>query len=172
MNRITRLTPAAAYVAAIVAANVLTERYGLVHLPLGLAVTAGTFAAGFALLARNTTQDATGKPVVLALMALGVVLSYWLATPQLALASGAAFAISETADMAIYTPLRDRGRTVAQLIACTVGAAVDSVAFLWIAGFPLTWGNVAGQVIVKLAVVGLALAAGGAALAVFRQSQH
>jgi hypothetical protein len=172
MNRLIRPTIALAYVAAIVAANMLTEHYGLVHLPFGLAVTAGTFAAGFALLARNSTQDATGKRVVLALMAVGVVLSYWLASPALALASGAAFAISESADMAVYTPLRDRGRTVAQLLACTVGAIIDTIAFLWIAGFPVTTGNVAGQVIVKLAVVGAALTVGGAARAVLRQPQH
>jgi uncharacterized PurR-regulated membrane protein YhhQ (DUF165 family) len=164
---------AALYVAAIVAANVLTAHLGAVPIGLGLSVTAGTFAAGIALTARNLTQDAAGRRVVLVLMLAGVVISYWMAGPALALASGAAFALSELADMAVYTPLRDRGRTRAQLVACTVGAVLDSLVFLWLAGFGITFGLVAGQVLVKLASGAVVLAlVGGVRRAVFRQPQH
>src|SRR5690349_13224888 len=106
-----RLIWPAVYVAGVVLANVLTERYGLVPVVFGLVTTAGTYAAAVVLVARNLAQDAVGRRWVLALMALGVVLSWWLASPQLALASGVAFGLSEAADMLIYTPLRRRGRS-------------------------------------------------------------
>jgi hypothetical protein len=142
------------YIAGVVLANVLTERYGLVWAPFGLLTTAGTYAAGFVLVARNFTQDAVGRRWVLALMAVGVLLSWWLASPQLAVASGVAFALSELADMAIYTPLRRRGRSRAVAVASTIGAVVDTFVFLWLAGFPLS--AAPGQLVVK---IGMALIA-------------
>ena len=145
----------AAYVAAIVAANVLTERFGLVPVGFGLVATAGTYAAAFVLIARNVSQDQIGRGKVLALMALGIGLSYWLASPALALASAVAFGLSEAADMGIYTPLRKKGRGRAVAVASTVGAIIDTVAFLWIAGFPIL-AALPGQLLVK---VGMALIA-------------
>ena len=49
-----RLTfAAAAYLLTVVAANWLTDRYGLVPVGFGLLVTAGTFAAGLSLVCRD-----------------------------------------------------------------------------------------------------------------------
>ena len=145
----------AAYVAAIVLANVLTERFGLVPVGFGLMATAGTYAAAFVLISRNVAQDQIGRRKVLTLMALGIGLSYWLASPALALASAVAFGLSELADMGIYTPLRARGRGRAVAVASTVGAVIDTIAFLWIAGFPIV-AALPGQLFVK---VGMALIA-------------
>lgn len=142
------------YIAGVVLANVLTERYGLVPVVFGLVTTAGTYAAAVVLVARNFAQDAVGRYWVLALMAVGVLLSCWLASPQLAVASGVAFALSEAADMALYTPLRRRGRSRAVAVASTIGAVVDTFVFLWLAGFPLS--AAPGQLVVK---VGMALVA-------------
>lgn len=144
-----------AYVAAIVAANILTERFGLVPVGFGLVATAGTYAAAFALVSRNITQDQIGRVRTLALMSLGVALSWRLASPALALASATAFALSETADMCVYTPLRKRGRGRAVAVASTTGALIDTVAFLLIAGFPVL-PSLPGQLLVK---VGMALVA-------------
>ena len=105
-----RLTIAVAYVAGVVAANVLTERLGLIPVGFGLVATAGTYAAAWVLIARNFGQDMLGRRGILALMLLGTALSWWLASPALAVASAVAFGLSEAADMAIYTPLRKRGR--------------------------------------------------------------
>lgn len=140
----------AAYVACIVLANVLTARFGLVSVGFGLMVMAGTYAAGFALLARDVAQDASGRLAVLAAIVVGAALSAWLSTPQLALASGVAFLLAESADMAVYTPLRDRGWARAVLASNVVGAVVDTLVFLWLAGFPLTWTTVGGQMVGKL----------------------
>lgn len=163
---------AAGYIACIVLANVLTEHYGLVPVGFGLVATAGTFAAGLTLLARNITQDTTGRVLILGLMAVGVALSWWLSTPQLAAASGVAFALSESADMAVYSPLRRRGFVRTALAACIVGAVVDTFAFLHLAGFPVTASSVAGQLLVKIGLCGAAIAAAGVGRALLRQPVH
>lgn len=143
------------YVAGVVLANVLTEQFGLVSVGFGLVTTAGTYAAAIVLIARNLSQDEIGRRAVLLLMLAGVVLSWWLASPQLAVASGVAFALSEAADMAVYTPLRKRGRSRSLAAASVVGAVVDTSVFLYLAGFPLS--AAPGQLIVK-AGMGLAAA--------------
>lgn len=164
-----RAAIAAVYVAAILLANVLTEHLGLVPIGFGLMVTAGTFAAGLTLLSRNVLQDVAGRGLVLLLMALGVLLSWWAASPQLAVASAVAFGLSEAADMAIYSPLRVRGWARAALAAAAASAIVDTLAFLWLAGFPITADSVTGQVLVKFGVSGLVVVAtGGARRALLR----
>lgn len=139
------------YVAAIVAANVLTAHFGLVSVGFGLLVTAGTYAAGFALLARDFVQRYANVWCSLAGIALGIVLSWFMASPALALASGAAFAIAELADLLVYTGTRrKRGFITSAAVSNMVSAPLDTVVFLLIAGFPLTWETFAGQLIGKL----------------------
>lgn len=154
----------AAHTAAIVLANVLTARFGLVPVGFGLMVTAGTYAAGFALLARDFVHRFGGWQWALVGVATGAALSWFLATPALALASAAAFGVSELADLAIYSRLRRRGFVPAALVSNIVGAPIDTVVFLAIAGFPLTWPVILGQFIGKVlwaTVVPLALYVGG-----------
>lgn len=141
----------AGYIAAIAAANISTAHLGLVGIGLGYAATAGTFFAGLALMLRNQVQDWLGRRAVLAAILIGAGLSA-LTSPSLALASGAAFALGEFADMTIYTPLRKRGWGRAATAAAPFGALVDTVVFLGIAGFPLTTQGIGGQFIVKTAI--------------------
>jgi uncharacterized PurR-regulated membrane protein YhhQ (DUF165 family) len=90
---------------------------------------------------------------VAAVIVLGALLSYLIASPFIALASGVAFLVSETADLAVYTPLRRRGYVRAAVASNVVGAFVDTVLFLWIAGFPIA-SAIAGQMVGKVAVTG------------------
>lgn len=145
----TRLAPAVAYLATIVVANWLTAWYGLVPVGFGLAATAGTYVAGAAFVTRDWLQDTAGRAWVLAAIAAGGLLSAWLATPQLAVASAVAFALSEAADMAAYTPLRRRGYVRAAVVSNVTGAAVDTLLFLRLAGFPTTWPGFGGQMVGK-----------------------
>lgn len=138
------------YVAAIVAANVLTNLFGLVPAGFGLLVTAGTFAAGFALLARDFVQKHAGIPWVFTGIAIGGLLSWLLASPGLALASVVAFTAAELVDLAVFTPLQKSGFVRAALVSNVVSAPVDTIAFLAIAGFPLTAPVIAGQLVGKL----------------------
>jgi queuosine precursor transporter len=134
------------FVGLVAAANWMTARYGMVA---GL-VTAGTFAAGLTFLVRDWLQEAGGRWWVVGAIVAGAGLSVWLSSPALALASGVAFLVSETADFAVYTPLRKRSPAAAMALSNTVGAVVDSLLFLSLAGFPLaSW---ATQSAVKVAV--------------------
>jgi uncharacterized PurR-regulated membrane protein YhhQ (DUF165 family) len=149
----------AAYIAVIVLANVATDRLGLVPIGLGLLVTAGTFFAGAALLLRDWVQLDAPRWVVWAAILAGAALSYLMSNPALALASGLAFLVSELVDYGVFTPLRDKSLAGAVLVSSVVSAPIDTVLFLWLAGFPLTWQAVAGQFIVKTV---MALAVAGA----------
>lgn len=146
----------AAYISAIVTANWLTSTFGLVPIGFGLAVTAGTFAAGAALLVRDGLQMYTSRAWLLACILAGAALSTITATPAIAVASGVAFLVSELVDWAVFTPLRARSLPAAVLASSVASAPVDTVLFLAIAGFGVTWQAVAGQFLVK---TGMALTA-------------
>lgn len=145
------LALAAAYIATIVAANLTTAWFGLAHLG-PIAVTWGTFAIGFSFIARDALDDATGRraPPVLLAIAAGASLSAVLAPVQLAVASGVTFLVAELADMAVFRRLRDRSRLGAWIASNAVAAPIDSVLFLWLAGFPV--GGWWSQTLVKVAV--------------------
>jgi uncharacterized PurR-regulated membrane protein YhhQ (DUF165 family) len=175
---------AAGFLGCILAANYVTTRYGFVSVGLGETATAGTYFAGLAFVLRDSLQDAAGKRAVGATIAVGAVLSLVLAltvyradaaflppgvTPvSIAVASGLAFLLSETADLLVYTPLRRRGYIRAAVASNVVGAIVDTFLFLWVAGFPV-WANVSGQLIGKLTVTLAVVLLVGAARAVLRQ---
>ncbi len=137
-----------AYITAIVAANVTTQHYGFVPMGFGFTATAGTYAAGLALLLRDAVQDYAGTRWVFAGIAAGAALTA-LTAPSLAVASAVAFLLAELLDMAVYTPLRERGWARAALASGIVGAVVDTLAFLALASFPLTAQTVGGQLVGK-----------------------
>jgi uncharacterized PurR-regulated membrane protein YhhQ (DUF165 family) len=144
-----RLALAAALVGTVVLANVLSARYGLVSAGFGLLVSAGTYAAGLALAIRDALDRAAGLVWVLVTIAVGIVLSYFLSTPALAVASAAAFACSELADLGVFRGLRRRSLVVAIVASNAVGAVVDTLVFLPLAHFPVTPETVGGQILVK-----------------------
>ncbi len=139
----------AGYVGAILSANYLTEHYGLVAVGFGLTATAGTFAAGAALLLRDAVQETLGRVAVLLGILLGAGLTLAV-SPALAAASATAFLVAELADMGVYTPLRERGWVIAVIASNVVGAIVDTFVFPHVAGFPVTAQGVAGQLVGKL----------------------
>jgi uncharacterized PurR-regulated membrane protein YhhQ (DUF165 family) len=138
------------YIAAIVGANVATAYWGVVPVGFGLMVTAGTYFAGFALLARDFVQRFGGIAWVLVGILVGGVLSWWLATPQLALASCAAFLAAELVDLLVFTRLQQKGFIRAAAISNLISAPIDTFVFLGIAGFPITALLVVGQLVGKL----------------------
>jgi uncharacterized PurR-regulated membrane protein YhhQ (DUF165 family) len=142
-----------AYVGSIVLANYLTDRFEMIPAGFELLVPAGTYSAGLALGLRDVLQDKTSVRWVLAAIAAGTIVSWWV-SPTLAVASATAFLVSELVDLSVYTPLRNRGRHLTAIaLSNTVGAAVDTVIFLSLAGFGLTWASVGGQLLVKAVFV-------------------
>lgn len=159
----------AGFLATILAANYATTRYGLIPVGFGQVATAGTYLAGLAFVLRDAVQDTVGRWWTLAVIAVGAVLSFLVAVPFIALASAAAFLLSETADFLIYTPLRERGYIRAAVASNVVGAVVDTLVFLAVAGFAIREAF-AGQMIGKLTVTVAVVLVVWGCRAVFRQS--
>ncbi len=147
----------AVFAAAVAAANALTARYGFIPVGLGLTATAGTYAAGFCLLARDWVHDSAGRVAVLAAIGAAGAASAVMAGPRLAAASAAAFVLSELADLVVYQPLRRRGWLRAVIASNAVGAPVDTVLFLALAGFPI-WAAVPGQLLAKATATAIPVA--------------
>lgn len=139
-----------AYVGAVVAANIVTSRMGLVPVGFGLLVPAGTYAAGGALLARDFVHRFGGRTWSIGAIAVAAVLSWFLSTPGIAIASVAAFLIAELLDLTVFAALRPRGFVRAALASNVVAAPLDTFVFLQLAGFPVTTDTMLGQMVGKL----------------------
>ena len=144
------------YILSIVGANWAITAFGLVPVGFGLVAPAGVYFAGLAFTLRDLTQEALGRRATVAAIVLGAGLSALL-SPQLALASGSAFLLSELADLAVYTPLRRRRWLLAVGLSNMVGLVVDSALFLALAfgSLELLLGQVVGKTWMTLLAVGL-----------------
>lgn len=143
-----RLLLAAAYIGTIVAANWAVATYGVIPVGLGLLAPAGVLFAGLAFTLRDLLHEAAGIGWTIAAIFAGTAVSLAVAGPGLALAAGAAFLLSELADLAVYTPLRRRRWLLAVGLSNTVGLVVDSALFLWLAFGSLAF--LPGQIVGKL----------------------
>ena len=142
----------AAYIVSIAAANWLVHHFGLISIGFGLLVPAGTFAAGAALVLRDAVQWNAGRSVVVIAILIGAGISYVTSTPAIAAASALAFFTSELVDWAVFTPLSRRNLPLAIVGGSLAAAPVDTILFLKLAGFGLTWPAVLGQFLVKTLV--------------------
>lgn len=136
------------YVLTIPAANWAITTYGVVPIGFGLLAPAGVLFAGAAFTLRDLTQEALGKAWTLAAIGAGALLSLAVSDPFVAAASATAFLVSELADFAVYTPLRERGMLRAVIASNVVGMVVDSVLFLTVAFGSLAF--LPGLVVAKL----------------------
>jgi uncharacterized PurR-regulated membrane protein YhhQ (DUF165 family) len=116
------------YVALIVAVNYAFTVVPLVKLPDGTMWPPVALLVGLVFVARDFAQREAGHKVLLAML-VGMVISYFMASPFVATASAAAFLISELVDWAVYTYTK---RPLSQriLFSSLLGAPVDSAVFL------------------------------------------
>lgn len=154
------------YAATIPAANWMISNVGSVCVPdgpclipvgFGVMAPSGVLMIGLALLLRDAVHEWLGPRYAIYAIGIGAVLSYLLADPYIAVASLAAFAISELSDFAVYSKIRDRSRTLGILASGIVGSVIDSVLFLWIAFGSLA--HIDGQIIGKVGVTCIAAGA-------------
>jgi uncharacterized PurR-regulated membrane protein YhhQ (DUF165 family) len=113
----------------------------------GLMAPSGVLMIGIALVLRDLVQRRLGVIYSAAAVILGAILSAIFAPPALVLASGAAFLLSEFADLAVYTPLARRRLIAAVIVSSMVGLVVDSIIFLYLAFGSLEF--LAGQIVGK-----------------------
>lgn len=91
---------------------------------------------------------------------LAVMLSIWLASPRIALASGTAFLVSQLMDVAIFDRLRAARWWQPPLVSSVLGSLVDTVLFFFLAfhATEMPWVTLAiGDYAVKVAIALLLL---------------
>lgn len=189
----TRLALFVTFVATVIGANWALNRYGVVPVGFGLEAPAGVYFAGLAFGLRDALHELGGRRWVLAAIATGAVVSYVVEDAiripgglvAIAVASAAAFTLSELADFAVYEPLRRHSNKIrierihhghlgiagvteqrtpftdhkwwisAVVASNLVGAVVDSALFLWLAFGSLN--HLAGNVVGKAFMIAPAL---------------
>jgi uncharacterized PurR-regulated membrane protein YhhQ (DUF165 family) len=119
----------------------------LIPVAPGIMAPSGVLMIGLALVLRDLVQRRLGLRWVVAAILAVAGLSGFVSPPALVVASAAAFLLSETADLAVYTPLQARRLVLAVLASGAVGLVVDSVVFLYLAFGSLDF--LAGQVLGK-----------------------
>lgn len=144
-----------AYLATIPTANWLINNVGTQYAPdtphtipvgFGYSAPSGVLMIGLALVLRDYVQQQFGQRTTLAAIGAGIVLSYFI-NPAVATASAIAFAISELADLYVFTRIKQRTLAGAVIASGVIGGVIDSFLFLQIAfGSTQFW---QGQVIGK-----------------------
>ena len=152
--------PMLAMTALIAVSNFLVQfpiDAGIVFgLPLLITWAAFTYPATFLVtdLTNRRHGPEVARRVIYIGFALGVALSVLLATPRIALASGAAFLVSQLFDVMVFNRLRQQSWWQAPLCASLLGSIVDTAVFfsLAFAGTPVPWDLLAASdLAVKLA---------------------
>lgn len=100
-------------------------------------IPSAVWVVAFAFVFRDLAQIIIGRGWTWAAIVAGTILSWWLASPALAVASGAAFLWSESTDALIFTPLANRGTTRSFLLGVSISgyaaSVVDSALFVRLA---------------------------------------
>jgi len=130
----------AAMVAIVAASNFLVQFPVQLQLgPVNLAdlLTWGAFTYPIAFLVTDLTNRHFGpqraRLVVVAGFVVAVILSVWLATPRIAIASGTAFLLAQLLDISIFDRLRQRPWWQAPLFSSLVSSALDTLVFFSLA---------------------------------------
>ena len=122
----------ASYIAAIVLVNWLFENVAPIATPVGDFRLAAV-VVGVVLVLRDYAQREVGHKILLATLAAGII-TWFMTSPALAIASLTAFFISEMADWAVFSftrrPLQNR-----ILISSLISVPLDTLAFLYLSGY-------------------------------------
>ena len=130
------VVPVLAMTLVVVASNILVQ-YPFEPFGLGDYLTWGAFSYPVAFLVTDLTNRrygaATARQLVIVGFIIAVVLSIWLATPRIALASGTAFLVGQLLDITVFNRLRRQNWWHAPLAGSVVGSALDTALFFSLA---------------------------------------
>lgn len=152
-----RLMAFALFAMTIPAANWMIGNVGIQFDPngphmipvgFGFYAPSGVLMVGLALVLRDAVHEGFGIVGALLAIVAGSMLSAFLSPPALVIASVAAFALAETADLMVYAPLRKRNLGAAVVASGIVGSVVDSAIFLWLAFGSMAF--IEGQILGKV----------------------
>ena len=137
MERFRAILPFVLAMAAIVAASNYLVQYPFAHFGLKDVLTWGAFTYPVAFLVNDLSNRRLGpsaaRTTVYAGFVLAVVLSVWLASPRIAIASGAAFLAAQLLDTQIFDRLRTNAWWQPPLISTLAGSVLDTVLFFGLA---------------------------------------
>ncbi len=131
------LAPFVAAMAVIVAASNYLVQYPFAHFGLQDLLTWGAFTYPIAFLVNDLANRRFGPAAARNVVAVGfvfaVILSAWLATPRIAIASGSAFLVAQLLDTTIFNWLRRESWWRAPLISSVIGSVLDTILFFGVA---------------------------------------
>ncbi|MFD2647535.1 queuosine precursor transporter [Devosia albogilva] len=134
----------AAMVAVVAASNILVQYPFAVQLGpinLGDILTWGAWTYPVAFLVTDLTNRVFGpakaRLAVVAGFAVAVILSVWLSTPRIAIASGTAFLVAQLLDVSIFHRLRNAAWWQAPMFSSLVSSALDTLIFFSLAMAPV-----------------------------------
>lgn len=140
MPSLQRLLPFVAAMALVVVASNILVLYPFDHFGLKDILTWGAFTYPVAFLVNDLTNRRFGKAaarrVVYAGFAIAVILSIFLATPRIAIASGAAFLSGQLLDIQVFDRLRRTSWWKAPFMGTIFGSALDTLIFFTLAFAP------------------------------------
>ncbi len=114
-----------------------------IHMPYwniaGSPFSTGDMIVGAIYIFRDFAQREIKHKVLIAMLIAGII-SYFLASPAMAIASICAFTVAELTDWSIFT-LTKKTLSKRLLLSAAISAPIDSVVFMAIY-HPLTWPNV------------------------------
>lgn len=116
----------------------------LVEIPITSWLVWGSLTYPVAFLVTDLTNRlygaTTARKVVLVGFVVGVVLSWYLADPRIAMASGTAFLVAQLLDVSVFNRLRQHVWWVAPIVSSALSSFVDNTLF-WVLAFygPDNW---------------------------------
>lgn len=124
----------AGFLGSIPFANWWLTNNGLWDAPILGLLPSALWVVAISFVLRDIVQITLGREAAWLAIAVGTALSIVLADPIFAVASGLAFAVSESFDSAIFTPLANRGRFILGVtLSGYVAGFVDSALFVRVA---------------------------------------
>lgn len=140
MPSLQRLLPFVAAMALVVVASNILVLYPFDHFGLKDILTWGAFTYPVAFLVNDLTNRRFGKAaarrVVYAGFAIAVILSIYLATPRIAIASGTAFLTGQLLDIQVFDRLRRTSWWKAPFMGTIFGSMLDTLIFFTLAFAP------------------------------------
>ncbi|KXF79267.1 hypothetical protein ATN84_05995 [Paramesorhizobium deserti] len=137
MSDMRPLLPAILSMCAIVAASNVLVQYPFNHFGLHEILTWGALTYPVAFFVNDLTNrrfgPAAARKVVYAGFVLGVIMSIWLATPRIAIASGSAFLLAQLIDITVFDRLRRQEWWKAPFAGTMFGSVLDTALFFSVA---------------------------------------
>lgn len=122
----------AAMTLVVLASNILVQ-YPFTSFGLGDWLTWGAFTYPFSFLVTDLSNRRFGsrgaRRIVYVGFLLAVILSVVLATPRIAIASGAAFLTAQLLDIRIFARLRDKAWWLPPFVSSVISSALDTAIF-------------------------------------------